>query len=363
MAGYTYGIVGEKISDEDTRLAALSGDDLLAAARKYLSRPTVVGHLTPNESPPRGNSQKSSAEASDDFSKRIPNGPIVQPEWIAKAMRTPTTARSVLSPVEFTLSNGLRVIVQTKSDRPTFVLRGDIASSPAFEPPGKEGIARLASSVADYGSEGYPFAQRRKATDEMGAFVTDRREISRRKGVASEFDRIVPIIADGEEHPTFADPWLDVERSQLANSLQSESNISGVVIDRAYERLLLATDDPTLRQPTSQSVGEDYARRPRRVYAALLATRSHHDRGRRRSLARNGAHRAGVGIRRMASQRAETRSAPYADAAGDRAVTSTSAPSPTKSTFVSVSRRVSRSSRRLRYLPGAQPDSGRRRRL
>ena len=159
LAGYTYGIVGEKISNEDTRLDALSGDDLLAAARRYLSRPTVVGHLTPNESPPRGNSQKSSAEASDDFSKRIPNGPIVEPGWIAKAIRTPTTAHSVLSPAEFTLSNGLRVIVQTKSDRPTFVLRGNIASSPAFEPAGKEGIARLASSVADYGSEGYPFAR------------------------------------------------------------------------------------------------------------------------------------------------------------------------------------------------------------
>ena len=255
LAGYTYGIVGEKLSDEDTRLAELSSDDLLSAARRYLSRPTVVGHLTPNESPPRGSSQKSNAEASDDFSKRIPNGPIIAPEWIAKAIRTPTTAHSALSPVEFTLSNGLRVIVQTKSDRPTFVLRGNIASSPSFEPAGKEGIARLASSVADYGSEGYPFAQRRKATDEMGAFVTTGESFSA-QGVASDFNRIAPIIADGEEHPTFVNPWLDVERSQLANSLQSESNISGVVIDRAYLRLLLATGDPTLRQPTSQSVGD-----------------------------------------------------------------------------------------------------------
>ncbi len=123
LAGYTYGIVGEKISSEDERLAALTGADLLAAARKYLSRPTVVGHLTPNESPPRGNSQKSSAAASDDFSKRVPNGPIVEPNWIAKAVRTPTTARSALDPVEFTLNNGIRVIVQTKSDRSTFVLR------------------------------------------------------------------------------------------------------------------------------------------------------------------------------------------------------------------------------------------------
>ncbi len=255
LAGYTYGIVNERIADEDSRLAALTGEDLLAAARTYLSRPTVVGHLTPNERPPHGNSQKSSAEATDDFSKRIPHGPIVEPAWIAKAIRTPTSERSALAPVEFTLSNGSRVIVQTKTDRPTFVLQGQIASSPAFEPPGKEGIARLAGGVADYGSASYPFEQRRKATDEMGAFVNTGSNFSA-TGMSADFERIVAILADGEQHPTFADPWFGVERSQLANSLQSESNISGVMINRAYYRLLLAGDDPTLRQATSQSIGD-----------------------------------------------------------------------------------------------------------
>jgi zinc protease len=158
-----------------------------------------------------------------------------------------------LQPVAFTLPNGLHVIVQTKNDRPTFVLRGKIASSPAFEPLGKQGIVRLASSVADYGSGRYPFAQRRQATDEMGAFVSTGQEFSA-QGEARDFEQIVEILADGEAHPTFADPWLQIERSQLANSLQSEANISGVMIDRAYNRLLLATNDPALRLPTPPSV-------------------------------------------------------------------------------------------------------------
>jgi zinc protease len=254
LAGYTYGIVGEKISDEDRRLAALTGEDLLAAARTYLSKPTVVGHLRPNESPPKGSSNKSDSAASDDFSKRVPSGPIVEPAWIAKAVRTPTTARSALAPVTFTLSNGLRVVVQQKTDRPTFVLKGNIASSPAFQTSGREGISRLASSVADYGSEKYPFAQRRKATDDMGAFVVTGQTFSA-QGESRDFDSIVNIVADGEAHPTFADPWFALERSQLANSLQSESNISGVMIDRAYNELLLASDDPTLHDPTPQTVG------------------------------------------------------------------------------------------------------------
>ena len=266
LAGYTYGIVRERIADEDSRLSALTADDLLAVTRTYLRRPTVVGHLSPNDSPPRGSSQKSSAEASDDFSKRAPNGPIVEPRWIAKAVQTPTSERSTLAPVEFTLANGLRVIFQRKSDRPTVVINGAIESSPAFEPIGNEGIARLASSVSDYGSSRYPFEQRRKATDEMGAFVLTGQEFSA-QAESRDFERVVEILADGEAHPAFAEPWLTIERSQLANSLQSESQISGVIVDRAYDRLLMASGDPALRQATAQSV-DSISRQDLLAYAA-----------------------------------------------------------------------------------------------
>jgi zinc protease len=266
LAGYTYGIVGEKIAAEDDRLAALTSADLLAAAKKYLSTPTVVGHLRPNDAPPKGSSQKSDAAASDDFSKRVPNGPIVEPAWIATAVRTPSTARSPLAPVSFTLSNGLRVLVQQKTDRPTFVLTGAIDSSPAFAPPGKEGIVRLASSVADYGSEAYPFALRRKTTDELGAYVTTGESFSAR-GQTADFEKIAAIVADGVAHPSFADPWLSIERSQLSNSLQTEESISGVMVDRAYQELLLAADDPSLRQATPRSV-ESITRDDLRSFAA-----------------------------------------------------------------------------------------------
>jgi len=253
LAGYTYGLVHEKIADEDARLAALTPETLLATAKRYLAQPTVVGHLRPSDAPPKGNSQKSDAAASDDFSKRVPNGPVVEPSWIANAIRTPSTARSPLAPVSFTLSNGLRVLVQQKTDRPTFVLSGQIASSPAFPPPGKEGIVRLASSVADYGSDTYPFALRRKTTDELGALVTTGESFNAR-GESADFEKIAAIIADGVEHPSFAEPWLSLERSQLANSLQTEETISGVMIDRAYDELLLASGDPSLRRATPRSV-------------------------------------------------------------------------------------------------------------
>ena len=253
LAGYTYGIVGEKVADEDRRLNALTPADLTAAAATYLATPTVVGHLRPNEQPPARSSHKSDAVVSDDFSGRQPNGPIVVPPSIAAIVRKASTAHSKLKPVAFTLANGLRVIVQEKHDRPTFVLKGAIRSNPAFQPIGKEGIADLASSVADYASASYPFDVRHRTTDDLGAYVTTGGRFSA-QGMSHDFDAILRIVADGEMHPSFPDQWVQLERDQLANSLQSQNNLASVFADHAYLHLLLSPDDPSLRFPTQDSV-------------------------------------------------------------------------------------------------------------
>ena len=252
LVGYTYGIVKERDRDEDMRLAALTPADVLAAARTYLSKPNVVGHLTPN-SHPGGTSQKSTAGASDNFSGRAISGPIVEPASIRTAVRKPTTARSKLSPTEFTLPNGLHVIVQEKHDRSTVYIDGAIASSPAFTPPGKEGIGRLADTMADFGSEHYDFTQLRKATDDIGASVSLGQTFSAH-GFATDFEKLLAILADSEEHPAFPERWLTLQQSQLANSIQSENSISGVLIDRVYLQRLLSPEDPALRFATADSV-------------------------------------------------------------------------------------------------------------
>lgn len=253
LVGYTYGIVGERDRDEDARLNALTPQTLLDAAKTYLAKPNVVGHLTPNDKPNRSNSQKSSAAATDNFSGRVPNGPIVEPAGIRAQLRKPSTARSKLAPVQFTLSNGLRVIVQEKHDRPTVYIGGSIATSPAFVPSGKEGIGRLADALADFGSEHYDFTQLRKATDDIGASVSLGQHFDAH-GFARDFPTLLAILADGEEHPAFPDRWLALQRSQLSNSVNTEQTISGVMVDRAYLSRLLSPEDPALRFASQDTI-------------------------------------------------------------------------------------------------------------
>ena len=253
LAGYTYGVVGERMADEDRRLASLTPADLLNAAKTYLATPNVVGHLTPNDHPPSG-SQKSNAQVSDNFSGRAPNGPIVEPAAIKAELRQPPDERAKIAPTEFTLANGLRVLVQPKTDRPTVYVQGDIASSPSFAPSGKEGIGRLASQLANFGSEHYSFDRLRKLGDDLGASI-DLGERFSAQGMASDLPALLAALADGEEHPLFPDPWFDQERSQLANTVRSEQNLSSVLVDRVYLSRLLQPSDPALRVPTGSTVG------------------------------------------------------------------------------------------------------------
>ncbi len=253
MAGYTYGIVGERNRDEDARLAALTPADLLNTAKTYLSKPTVVGHLTPNEKPAARTSQKTDAANSDNFSGRTPSGPILEPPAIRAALAQPSTAHSKLAPVRFTLDNGLTVIVQEKHDRPTIYVRGEIDSSPAFAPAGQEGIGRLASVMAPFGSEHYDFTQLRKVTDDIGASVDLGQSFSA-QGYAQDFETLLGVLADGEEHPVFPEHWLSLQRGQLANTVQMEENVSGTMVTHAYLQNLLAPGDPSLRFASPLSV-------------------------------------------------------------------------------------------------------------
>jgi zinc protease len=107
--------------------------------------------------------------------------------------------------------------------------------------------------MAEFGSEHYDFTQLRKVTDDIGASIDVGQRFSAH-GYARDFNTLLNVLADSEEHPAFPARWLALEQSQLANSIDSENSISGVLIDRAFMQRLLPPDDPALRYATPVSV-------------------------------------------------------------------------------------------------------------
>ena len=120
-----------------------------------------------------------SSGVSDDFSKRAPAGPIVVAPWVRAALREPPRIASHVDPRTFTLPNGLRLYVQPVHTNPTVFVSGNIELSPAFDPPGRNGVGGLASSLVAYGSASYDFDAQRKLIDYARRGRPARRELQR----------------------------------------------------------------------------------------------------------------------------------------------------------------------------------------
>ena len=212
LAGYTYGIVARAASPTKTSGSRRSPAPISSPRRvRICSRPTVVGHLTPQREP----AARQLAEEQRRSKRRFLQTHSQRPDRRAgldresgPRRRRPRAARSRRSSSRS--PTDLRVIVQTEDRSPDVrFARQDRSRRRRSQPPGKEGIARLASSAADYGSANYPFAQRRKATDEMGAFVDDRCRVSRRKAeVARLRTRSSRSSPTAKRIRRFADPWF-----------------------------------------------------------------------------------------------------------------------------------------------------------
>ena len=148
--GYARGVELRPPSYDDALVNAVSVDEINAAAKAYLDRPNVVGVLTPSQPKPgaKAGGGSPTTSASDNFSARVPTGPIIEAAWVRSALAKPIEIGSRIHPTAFTLANGMRVVVQRVPNNPTVFVSGTIAVNPKFDPPGKDGTGGLSRDVA-----------------------------------------------------------------------------------------------------------------------------------------------------------------------------------------------------------------------
>jgi zinc protease len=251
--GYALGVTGHDPAVDDARFAAVDAPAIDRALRTYFSAPAAVGILTPRAANARNGSTGPGSVASDNFSQRAPSGPIVLAPWARAGIAKPVTITSRVKPQTFTLSNGLRLYVQPIPANPTVFVDGTIELSPAFDPPGKTGTGALASSLLSYGSEKYDFEAQRRIADELGADLSWGSSFSAH-GLSSDLDRMLDVLADGEQHPQFLDRYIELVRSQNRASVAQRDANPDARAEIAFARALYAPGDPTLRQPTVASL-------------------------------------------------------------------------------------------------------------
>ena len=176
------------------------------------------------------------------------------PEWAAQKLSKLELPRWTLAPVQMTLDNGIRLIVQPESISKTVTVLGHIDNNAKLhEPAGQEGAARLLDTLFDYGSSTLDRDAFHKALDDISATESGGTDF----GVAvlsEQFDRGMQLLADNELHPALPQQGFAVQQDTLARSLAGEMQSPQYKMMKAVMEGLLPAGDPELRRATPDTI-------------------------------------------------------------------------------------------------------------
>lgn len=252
--GYSVGYEGfNDPGVDEVELLRTTRAQVVAASRQFLSRPAIVGQLISERAQSAAPPPKPASAITDDFSKRAPTGAPVQAEWVRSALQTPLRATSRVLPVHYKLRNGINLYVQRLGANHTVYIAGSIEASPRLDPPGKEGVALLASLLLNYGSNKYSFASRNRLQDDLAASINIGQNF-RAYGMAKDFPKLVDVLADALRHPTFPSNYLELNRSNFLGIYSRNDSNPGYLAYHGLLSLLLPEGDAALREPSVESL-------------------------------------------------------------------------------------------------------------
>jgi zinc protease len=232
--------------------AAVTVDDVNRLARTLLD-PThaITAILTPREA---GSPVAGGGFGGTESLARLPDHPVELPSWASAATTIPPVPELGKPAFDEVLPNGLRLIVQPEHISPTVTVYGRVRQVAAMqEPAGKEGVATLMHRLFDYGTEAHDRIAYREAIDNIAAQTSTGTSFSLQV-LAPEFADGMRLLAENELHPAFPTDSFAIVRNQLAQMIAGQLHTPDYQYRLAFYRALVPEGDPTLRQPTSDTV-------------------------------------------------------------------------------------------------------------
>ena len=146
-----------------------------------------------------------------------PTKPVELPEWAKATLNSLTVPKEGTRPVDMTLSNGIRLIVENVDVAPTVTVMASIRHESKLETPaGKDGVDDVIEQLFNYGTKNLDRIAFQKALDDIGS-VRERwqRHFSVRV-LKQYFSRGVELLADNELNPALPRRRFHRVRQQTA---------------------------------------------------------------------------------------------------------------------------------------------------
>ena len=234
-------------------IAAVTPADVnMLAKRVFNPEHAITTILTPEAS---GQPTTSKGFGGAETFSSQPSGPVTLPSWAQAAFTDLPEPRSAIHPADFTLPNGLRVIVQPEAVSKTVQVFGRVKANQDLEAAvDKQGVADVLGGLFAFGTTHLDRLHFETALDAISAHEQAGESFSLAVPTAS-FAAGMELLADNELHPAMPEAAFQIirqrETADAAGNLQSPDFLNAVALDRA----LLPAGDAQLRYPTPESVG------------------------------------------------------------------------------------------------------------
>lgn len=238
--------------DDLVRIKKVTVADVNRVARQYLDLDhAVTAVLTPRGA---GRPVASSSFGGQESISLGEAQPTKLPDWAETALNRLNVPPSTVHPVVSTLPNGLTLMVQPENVSDSVMIYGHIKNRSELEvPTGKEGMSQVIGELFDYGTQKLDRLAFQAALDEIGAEERAGTDFSIQV-LSRDLDRGMELLADNELHPAFPQQALDITKGQVARVVAAQLKSPGYLTQHALRAALFPQGDPTLREPSPETV-------------------------------------------------------------------------------------------------------------
>ncbi len=245
----------------DRYLAALdrvSAADVQRVANTYLaSNFRTVGLFEPTQIKGQtGSGTGGSTQTVEHFNL----GPPVDPAEVAKYLPPvdpqPAAARSL--PQQFTLSNGLKVLLLADSSTPTVTLSGFIRAGTEFDRESKAGLAAITAANLTNGTKDKDALAIAKVLEDRGAslgFGASREGVDiQGNSLAPDLPVLIQTLADEVQNAAFPANELELSRQRALIGLKQDLDTPSGIAQRTFQQTVYPKPHPFHAFPTLETL-------------------------------------------------------------------------------------------------------------
>ncbi|MBS0444508.1 MAG: insulinase family protein [Proteobacteria bacterium] len=183
-----------------------------------------------------------------------PDKPVALPDWAEQAFAKLAVPRSMLSPVAYTLANGLKLVVQPETISDTVELYGKVRTNQDLQAAkGDDGVADVLDGLFPFGTKTRDRLQFQQALDEISATVRSGASFSL-SVPASHFGEGLKLLADSQLHPALPEKAFAIVQQQQAGLVAGQIESPDFLAQIGAIKALLPAGDPQLRYATPKTV-------------------------------------------------------------------------------------------------------------